>query len=107
MCSRAQAEAAQWRGKYESEGLARAEELEEAKRKLSGKLQEAEEQVEQVLAKCGGLEKQKQRLQNEVEDLMVDVERANASAAGMEKRQKQFDRLLNEWKVRWVFSFLY
>ena len=46
-----------WRSKYETEGLARAEELEEAKRKLAAKLAEAEEQVEQALAKCNSLEK--------------------------------------------------
>jgi len=60
-------------------GMARAEELEEAKRKLAAKLSEAEEQVEAALSKCNALEKVKSRLQGEVEDLMVDVERANAS----------------------------
>ncbi|CAF4198104.1 unnamed protein product, partial [Rotaria magnacalcarata] len=40
------AEVQQWRSRYESEGLARSEELEEAKRKLAAKLTEAEEQVE-------------------------------------------------------------
>ncbi len=60
-------------------GLARGEELEEAKRKLAAKLTEAEEQVEAALNKCNSLEKVKVRLQGEVEDLMVDVERANAS----------------------------
>jgi chromosome segregation ATPase len=60
-------------------GLARTEELEEAKRKLAAKLSEAEEQVEAALSKCNALEKVKARLQGEVEDLMVDVERANAS----------------------------
>ena len=60
-------------------GMARAEELEEAKRKLASKLSEAEEQVEAALTKCNALEKVKSRLQGEVEDLMVDVERANAS----------------------------
>ena len=59
--------------------MARAEELEEAKRKLASKLSEAEEQVEAALTKCNALEKVKSRLQGEVEDLMVDVERANAS----------------------------
>ena len=59
--------------------MARAEELEEAKRKLAAKLSEAEEQVEAALTKCNALEKVKSRLQGEVEDLMVDVERANAS----------------------------
>lgn len=73
------AEVHQWRSRYESEGLARGEELEEAKRKLAAKLTEAEEQVEAALNKCNSLEKVKARLQGEVEDLMVDVERANAS----------------------------
>ena len=62
-------------------GLARSEELEEAKRKLAAKLTEAEEQVEAALNKCNALEKVKARLQGEVEDLMVDVERANASTS--------------------------
>ncbi len=60
-------------------GLARGEELEEAKRKLAAKLTEAEEQVEAALNKCNALEKVKARLQGEVEDLMIDVERANSS----------------------------
>ncbi len=60
-------------------GMARSEELEEAKRKLAAKLTEAEEQVEAALNKCNALEKVKARLQSEVEDLMVDIERANSS----------------------------
>ena len=110
-------EVQQWRGRYECEGLARAEELEEAKRKLAGKLADAEEQVEMALNKCNALEKVKSRLQGEVEDLMVDVERSNASknlsrdspperrtllsdASAMDKKQKQFDKLINEWKEK-------
>merc|ERR1712135_271130 len=58
----------------EQEGIARAEELEEAKRKLTAKLAEAEEQIEQALGKCASLEKTKNRLACEVEDLMIDVE---------------------------------
>merc|ERR1719431_2429672 len=46
--SKATTEAQMWRTKYEQEGIARAEELEEAKRKLTAKLAEAEEQVEQA-----------------------------------------------------------
>merc|ERR1712136_620481 len=58
--SKATTEAQMWRTKYEQEGIARAEELEEAKSRLA----------------C------------EVEDLMIDVERANANAAAMEKKQR-------------------
>ena len=89
-----------WRTKYETESLSRAEELEEAKRKLTAKLVEAEEQVEQALAKCISLEKIKLRLQAEVEDLMIDVERANSNASTMEKKQKQFDKLIAEWRQK-------
>ena len=64
-----------WKSKYESDSLLRAEELEEAKRKLAMKLNEAEEQVEQALIKCSSLEKSKNRLQCDMEDLMVSLSR--------------------------------
>lgn len=44
--SRANAEAQEWRSKYEGEGMARAEELEDAKRKLQTKLADAEQDAE-------------------------------------------------------------
>ena len=44
--SRANAEALEWRSKYESEGMARAEELEDAKRKLQVKLADSEQAAE-------------------------------------------------------------
>ena len=65
---------------------------------FSAKLGEADEQVEQALAKVSSLEKAKSRLGNEVEDLLLEVERANTAASGMEKKQKQFERLVAEWK---------
>merc|ERR1711887_187153 len=43
--SKANAEVAQWRTKYETDAIQRTEELEEAKKKLAGKLQDMEEQV--------------------------------------------------------------
>jgi len=90
----------QYKSKYESVGLARADELEEAKKKLAAKLLEAEDQVEQALAKCSSLEKAKLRLQSEMEDLMVDVEKANSNALNLEKKQKQFDKLIGDWKQK-------
>ena len=80
--------------------MGRAEELDEAKRKLAHKLQDAEEQVEQALIKCASLEKAKQRLRSDMEDLGVDVEKANANASGLEKKQKRFDKLISEWKSK-------
>uniref|UniRef100_A0A4W5NAE7 Myosin tail domain-containing protein n=1 Tax=Hucho hucho TaxID=62062 RepID=A0A4W5NAE7_9TELE len=91
--SKANAEVAQWRTKYETDAIQKTEELEDAKKKLAQRLQDAEEAVEAVNAKCSSLEKTKHRLQNEIEDLMVDVERSNAAAASLDKKQRNFDKV--------------
>ncbi|XP_069564852.1 myosin-1-like [Brachyistius frenatus] len=102
--SKGNSEVAQWRTKYETDAIQRNDELEEAKKKLAQRLQEAEEGIEVVNTKCSSLEKTKQRLQGEVEDLMSDVERANAQAAGLDKKQKSFDKILCEWKQKYEES---
>ncbi|KAM5145497.1 myosin-2-like [Mantella aurantiaca] len=99
--SKANGEVSQWRTKYETDAIQRTEELEEAKKKLALRLQEAEEQVEAVNSKCASLEKTKQRLQSEVEDLMVDIERANSVASALDKKQRNFDKILVEWKQKY------
>ncbi|XP_076671832.1 myosin heavy chain isoform X29 [Andrena cerasifolii] len=98
--SKANAEAQLWRTKYESEGVARAEELEEAKRKLQARLAEAEETIESLNQKVIALEKTKQRLSTEVEDLQIEVDRATAVANAAEKKQKAFDKIIGEWKLK-------
>ncbi|MCJ8744151.1 hypothetical protein PDJAM_G00115400 [Pangasius djambal] len=102
--SKANSEVAQWRTKYETDAIQRTEELEEAKKKLAQRLQEAEETIEAVNSKCASLEKTKQRLQGEVEDLMIDMERANALAANLDKKQRNFDKVLAEWKQKYEES---
>ncbi|XP_069503630.1 myosin-4-like [Ambystoma mexicanum] len=99
--SKANGEVAQWRTKYETDAIQRTEELEEAKKKLVQRRQEAEEQVEAVNSKCASLDKTKQRLQCEVEDLMLDVERANSTAAALDKKQRNFDKVLADWKQKY------
>ncbi|OCT67183.1 hypothetical protein XELAEV_18038465mg [Xenopus laevis] len=99
--SKANGEVSQWRSKYETDAIQRTEELEDAKKKLAQRLQEAEEQVEAVNSKCASLEKTKRRLQSEVEDLMVDVERANGAAAALDQKQRNFDKVLAEWKQKY------
>uniref|UniRef100_A0A667WK84 Myosin-4-like n=1 Tax=Myripristis murdjan TaxID=586833 RepID=A0A667WK84_9TELE len=99
--SKANSEVAQWRTKYETDAIQRTEELEEAKKKLALRLQEAEEAVEAVNSKCSSLEKTKQRLQGEVEDLMIDVERSNSAAAALDKKQRNFDKVVAEWKQKY------
>uniref|UniRef100_A0A5F8GPC7 Myosin heavy chain 13 n=1 Tax=Monodelphis domestica TaxID=13616 RepID=A0A5F8GPC7_MONDO len=98
--SRANNEVAQWRNKYETDAIQRTEELEEAKKKLAQRLQEAEENIETVNSKCSSLEKTKQRLQGEVDDLMLDLERSNTACASLDKKQRNFDKVLAEWKQK-------
>ncbi|CAL8133772.1 unnamed protein product [Orchesella dallaii] len=98
--SKASAEAQLWRAKYESEGVARTEELEEAKRKLQARLGEAEETIESLNQKVVALEKSKQRLSTDLEDMQLEVERAKSLASSMEKKQKQFDKIVAEWKAK-------
>nr|XP_043906272.1 myosin heavy chain, fast skeletal muscle-like isoform X1 [Solea senegalensis] len=102
--SKANTEVALWRNKYETDAIQRTEELEEAKKKLAQRLQEAEEQIEAGNSKCASLEKTKQRLQNEMEDLMVDVEWSNTLAATLDKKQRNFDKILAEWKQKYEES---
>uniref|UniRef100_A0A3Q4N9J0 Myosin, heavy chain 7B, cardiac muscle, beta a n=1 Tax=Neolamprologus brichardi TaxID=32507 RepID=A0A3Q4N9J0_NEOBR len=102
--SKTNAEVAQWRTKYETDAIQRTEELEEAKKKLVARLQEAEESVEASNAKCSSLEKTKHRLQTEIEDLVIDLERANAAAAALDRKQRNFDKVLAEWKQKYEES---
>ncbi|CAL8392170.1 unnamed protein product [Gadus morhua 'NCC'] len=102
--SKANIEVSTWRTKYETDGIQRTEELEEAKKKLVQRLQEAEEAIEAVNAKCSSLEKTKHRLQNEIEDLMLDLERSNAASTALDKKQRSFDKVMAEWKQKFEES---
>ncbi|XP_049613687.1 myosin-6 [Syngnathus scovelli] len=102
--SKSNSEVSAWRNKYETDAIQRTEELEEAKKKLVQRLQEAEEAIEAANAKCSSLEKTKHRLQNEIEDLMLDLERSNAASASLDKKQRAFDKVLAEWKQKFEES---
>jgi myosin protein heavy chain len=82
------------------EGMSRAEEVEEARRKLAAKMQEVQEQLDQANQRMASEEKKRHKLQQELEDAQVDAERANSLANSLEKRQKQFDKVVDEWKLK-------
>jgi len=98
--SRANAEAQMYRAKYESEGIARAEELEAARLKLQARLEEAEQTIEQLNFKNANLEKLKGRMAQEYDAMHMECERAQNSAAAAEKRQKNFEKCITEWKAK-------
>ncbi|CAG5099933.1 Similar to PRM: Paramyosin (Rhipicephalus microplus) [Cotesia congregata] len=89
-----------WRSKYETEANARVEEVEELRRKFTCRIQEQEEQIENLLVRINNLEKQKSRLQSEVEVLIIDLEKANGTAREMQKRVEHLEKVNIELKSR-------
>uniref|UniRef100_A0A8C9R501 Myosin heavy chain 16 n=1 Tax=Scleropages formosus TaxID=113540 RepID=A0A8C9R501_SCLFO len=100
LISKLNSEVTTWRTKYETDAIQKTEELEETKRKLAARLQEAEETAEAAQARAASLEKAKQRLQGEVEDLTIDLEKANAAAAALDKKQRTFDKMISDWSQK-------
>ncbi|XP_063607359.1 myosin heavy chain, muscle-like isoform X2 [Penaeus indicus] len=100
MLSAANAEALMWRSKYESEGVARAEELEAARMKLAARLEEAEMEIESLNVRNLHLEKTKMRAAAELDDFHASAERVQALASAAEKKQKNFDKIISEWKLK-------
>ncbi|KAI1730163.1 myosin head (motor domain) domain-containing protein [Ditylenchus destructor] len=98
LISKANSEAQQWRARYEGEGVVKAEELDEARRKAMAKAQELQEQLDAANARILSLDKARHRTQQELEDAQVDAERANALANSLDKRQKGFDKVVDDWK---------
>merc|ERR1711913_195769 len=97
---RATADAQMYRAKYESEGIARAEELEAARLKISARLEEAEQQIEQLNFKNNSLEKIKVRISSEYDAMYCEFQAAQGAAANAEKKQKNFERVIAEWKLK-------
>lgn len=93
-------EAAQWHARFDAESAARAEEIEELRRKFTCRIQEQEEHIETLLVKVNNLEKQKSRLQSEVEVLIIDLEKANGTARELQKRVDSLERTNIELKTR-------
>jgi myosin heavy chain 6/7 len=89
-----------WRLKYETEGLAKAEELEMAKMKLQARLTEASGVIEQLNAKLAQLDKAKTKLQSEIDEMAAHADQAHILNSSMEKKAKQFDKIVGEWKAK-------
>merc|ERR1712018_264881 len=81
-------EADMWRCKYESEGLAKAEELEMSKMKLQARLSEAQGTIEQLNAKLGQLDKAKAKFQQDIDEMTAQTDQAHILNSSMEKKAK-------------------
>ncbi|VDM65006.1 unnamed protein product [Strongylus vulgaris] len=98
--SKANAEIQQWKARFEGEGLIKADELEDAKRRQAQKINELQEALDAANSKIASLEKTRSRLVGDLDDAQVDVERANAFANALEKKQKGFDKIIDEWRKK-------
>merc|ERR1711915_639195 len=98
LVSKAEADAAQWRAKYETEAVAKAEELEMTKMKLMARHTEAESTIDNLNAKLTQIEKAKGKLQGEINEMTVNLDQAQMVNATVERRAKQMDKVIGEYK---------
>ncbi|XP_018801617.1 PREDICTED: paramyosin, long form isoform X1 [Bactrocera latifrons] len=94
------AEAISWQNKYQTEVAARAEEVEEIRRKYQVRITELEEHVEALIVKVNNLEKQKTRLASEVEVLIIDLEKSNNTCRELTKSVNTLEKHNIELKSR-------
>jgi len=97
---KAEGEATQWRCKYENDAVAKAEDLEMTKMKLSARLTEAESSIENMNSKLHQIEKARTKLQGEMEEMNHNLDQAQLLNNEMDKKAKHFDRIVNEWKKK-------
>merc|ERR1711915_885656 len=100
LLSKAQAEIQLWKSKYETEAMARIDELEGNKCKLSARVSEAEETIDSLNSKIASAEKVKHRIEAELEEMAMEYERTHAAAVITEKRGRNFDKVVGEWKCK-------
>merc|ERR1719191_1971961 len=98
--AKANNESDMWRSKYETEGLAKAEDIEMNKLKLQARLTEAQGVIEQLTLKAAQVDKAKAKVAADIEDMAAQADQAQLLNASMEKKAKQFDKLVNEWKLK-------
>merc|ERR1712088_127182 len=95
---KAETDAAMWRQKYETEAVAKAEELEMTKMKLMARLTEAESMIENLNSKLHQVEKSKAKVAADMDEMNIALDQAQQMHAKMERQAKQFDKVIGEWK---------
>merc|ERR1712183_311831 len=98
LCAKAEGDAAQMRQKYEVEAVAKGEELEMTKMKLTARNTEAEATIDNLNAKLAQVEKAKSKIQGEINEMSTNLDQAQVVNAAMERKAKQFDKTITEMK---------
>merc|ERR1712223_1410204 len=98
--AKAEGESQMWRQKYETDAVAKAEELEMTKMKLTARLTEAESTIQNQNAKLQQLEKSKAKIHADSEEMNIALDQAQVMNAKMERQAKQYDQLISEYKTK-------
>ena len=98
LVAKAEAESQCWRQKYETDAVAKGEELEMTKMKLTARLTEAEAAIDNLTAKLNQVEKAKGKIGAEISEMTSSLDQAQVLNAAMERKAKQFDKVIGEWK---------
>merc|ERR1719326_650487 len=98
LVAKAEGEAQCWRQKYETDAVAKGEELEMTKMKLTARLTEAEAAIDNPNAKLNQVEKAKGKIASEIAEMTSSLDQAQVLNAAMDRKAKQFDKVIGEWK---------
>merc|ERR1712158_211926 len=98
LVAKAEGEAQCWRQKYETDAVAKGEELEMTKMKLTARLTEAEAACDNLSAKLAQIEKAKAKIASESSDMANSLDQAQVLNAAMDRKARQFDKVIGEWK---------
>merc|ERR1719189_472545 len=98
--NKCEGEAAMWRCKYETDAVAKAEELEMSKMKLQARLTEAESTIDNLNMKLAQIEKAKGKLQAEIEEMNIRLDQAQILNNSMEKKLNNSTESLLNGNVR-------
>merc|ERR1712168_52102 len=98
LVAKAESESQCWRQKYETDAVAKGEELEMTKMKLTARLTEAEAAIDNLNAKLNQVEKAKGKIASEIAEMTSSLDQAQVLNAAMDRKAKQFDKVIGEWK---------
>merc|ERR1711981_741247 len=98
LAAKAEGDAALMRQKYEVEAVAKGEELEMTKMKLTARNTEAEATIDNLNAKLTQIEKAKGKIQGEINEMTASLDQAQVINATMERKAKAFDKTISEMK---------
>merc|ERR1719228_3167066 len=100
LLAKAEGDASLWRQKYETDAVAKAEELEMTKMKLTARLTEAEATIDNQNAKLAQIGKAKAKIQGEITEMTAVLDQAQTLNAAMERKAKNFDKVISEMKSK-------